>query len=387
MGSAGALLRVTRQVVIVVGAGALGAALCSTTVRMAGMGEDTANPVVRARNSGSVTPRPMSGSERKALEVLERAAAAEQRTPYQGVKFVYAGSQTGVLVDVKHDPGDGTRVSLRGGEPADSDADREAGQLVAAGEIALNGAALAALSLRYGLSLDGVRLCNGRRALTVRVSRLSDRRTAAQFQVDERTGLILRRTLFDPGGGLVRDEGYVELDVPTAPPPRGPSRDPGDETAGRDVEKFGAPDTQLHTGDLDDMRRDGWPLPDTLPDGLTLVGARAVSTRHAEAVQLSFSDGVFSASLFVQRGQLAPSALDGFRATRMGQATVYTRDGLYRHAVWAGGGYVFTVVGDLPADGVRKSVLSLPHQVPDGSVLARLGRGIDRVGSWVNPLD
>jgi negative regulator of sigma E activity len=384
VGGAGAVFRVTRQVVIVVGAGALGAALCSTTVRLTGMGEDTVNPVVRTRSTGAVTPRPLTGGERKALEVLQRAAAAEQRTPYQGVKFVYAGSQTGVLVDVTHDPDDGTRVHLRSGETPGG----EAGRLVAGtGEIALNGLAFAALSRRYGLSLDGVRQCNGRRALAVRVSRLSDQHTAAQFQIDEDTGLMLRRTLFDPDGAVVRDEGYVELAVqPSVPAQRGPSPD-----ATSNPEQFGLPDQQLDTDDLAELRRHGWPLPDALPDGMTLVGARSVPTRKdgktGDAVQLSFSDGVFSMSLFVQRGQLAPSALDGFHRTTMGRATVYTRDGLYRHAVWSGGGYVFTAVGDLHADGVRRAVLSLPHQVPDGSVLARLGRGIDRVGSWVNPLD
>ena len=50
---------------------------------------------------------------------------------------------------------------------------------------------------------------------------------------------------------------------------------------------------------------------------------------------------------------------------------------------WASGSMVFTVVGDADPSAVDSVVAALPHDPVDGG--SRTGRGIVRVGSWLDP--
>jgi sigma-E factor negative regulatory protein RseB len=104
-------------------------------------------------------------------------------------------------------------------------------------------------------------------------------------------------------------------------------------------------------------------------------------------VQLAYSDGIFAASLFVQQGDLDSRALRGFRRERMAGTTVYTGDGLHRTVVWGGSTAVYTLVLDAPEPLGPQLVAALPHTPADDGAVARLSRGIQRVGSWVNPFD
>jgi sigma-E factor negative regulatory protein RseB len=104
-------------------------------------------------------------------------------------------------------------------------------------------------------------------------------------------------------------------------------------------------------------------------------------------VQLAYSDGLFAASLFVEQGGLDDGALRGFDRTQLAGTTVYVRTGLHRTVVWAGRTAVYTLVLDAPESLTPELVAALPHRPPDNGVLARLGRGIDRVGSWADPFD
>jgi hypothetical protein len=47
---------------------------------------------------------------------------------------------------------------------------------------------------------------------------------------------------------------------------------------------------------------------------------------------------------------------------------------------------VFTLLSDAPPETVGAAVRVLPHEkAPRRGLLARLGRGLARVGSWLNP--
>ncbi|HEU0130187.1 MAG TPA: hypothetical protein VFQ85_04255, partial [Mycobacteriales bacterium] len=56
-----------------------------------------------------------------------------------------------------------------------------------------------------------------------------------------------------------------------------------------------------------------------------------------------------------------------------------------RRVVWSGGGTVFTVVADAPAAALEDLVAALPHGDPGPGLGTRLGHGLARVGSWLNP--
>jgi sigma-E factor negative regulatory protein RseB len=89
-------------------------------------------------------------------------------------------------------------------------------------------------------------------------------------------------------------------------------------------------------------------------------------------------------SLFQQPGRLAPAAVDG-------AATLRTADGGAvwrwpgsepRQVVWQGGGHVFTALSDAPTDEILEVVAGLPADPPP-SILTRLRRGLDRMGTWL----
>jgi sigma-E factor negative regulatory protein RseB len=124
-----------------------------------------------------------------------------------------------------------------------------------------------------------------------------------------------------------------------------------------------------------------------LPGGLVLYRARTVTAAGSTALQLTYSDGLFTASVFAQRGRLDTAHLPGFAAETVGGEQVYAREGLYRQLVWPGGDTVYTLVTDSPDEAVAQIVAVWPHGPQQGGLLSRVGRGIDRMGSWINPFE
>jgi sigma-E factor negative regulatory protein RseB len=115
--------------------------------------------------------------------------------------------------------------------------------------------------------------------------------------------------------------------------------------------------------------------------------ATELTTDGHRVVQVAYSDGLFAVSLFVEPGDLDAGALDGFHREQLAGATVYVRTGLHRTLIWAGRTAVYALVVDAPADLAPQLVAALPHRPADDGVVARLSRGIDRVGSWANPFN
>lgn len=378
------VLRAARQVALVVGAGALGAALCSTGVRMSGPGSEQTLPLQPAGGAAQSTPRVLDDAERRALDVLRRASVAERTLSYSGTKYLSGHSSSGntaVMAELRHRPGVGTWVRTSGaGEPAPEDRPGAGvGRLVGPESSSdLEPRALAALTGRYALALAGTSVCAGRRATVVEARDLGSRQVAARFWVADDSGLLLRRELYDEERRTVRATAFVDLTVgPAAAAPGPEPSTPSGRPAGR----------LLGAGDLDRLRADGWHLPTELPGGLVLHAAKRMTMAGQTVVQLSFSDGLFTASLFAQHGRLDAGRLTGFRPERLAGTEAWTRPGLYRQTVWTGGGTVWTLVTDAPDQRVERLVSSLPRTAPDEAMLSRVGRGIGRVGSWANPFD
>lgn len=368
-------VRAARRVALVAGAGALGAAVCSVGVGAVSP-EDRTGSVIRPAEVYEPA-RTLSAGERRALNLLRRAVTAERTVPYSGTKWLSSEASGGAVTvaDVRHDPAHGSWYHVTtpaGGAAAPSGTVPDA-------EVAdLDGEALAALGHHYELVVRGRDHCAGRPVTVVEARRLGTERVAGRFWLDQATGLLLRRELYDAAGSIVRATVFVQLDSGAAAAPV-----PAGSLATTDV----AEPEVLHDDDLTGLRRAGWELPDVLPGGMERYRATRMTTDGHLVVQLAYSDGLFTASLFVEQGRLDTESLAGFRPETLGGATVHVRTGLHRTLVWSGRTAVYTLVLDAPGTLAPDVVAALPHTPVDDSLVARLNRGIGRVGSWANPFD
>jgi hypothetical protein len=125
----------------------------------------------------------------------------------------------------------------------------------------------------------------------------------------------------------------------------------------------------------------GWRFPRALPGHLELFAADNTSPGY---LYLGYSDGLSVVSVFIQSGVLDEERLRGWHAEQRSGHTIWIRDSAGQETIWASGGHVYTVFADAPADMVDAVVAALPHEpVPD--LWTRLGRGANRLLSWVNP--
>jgi sigma-E factor negative regulatory protein RseB len=184
---------------------------------------------------------------------------------------------------------------------------------------------------------------------------------------------LLRRETFDRAGRLVRSSAFTSVTVgPQAP----------------DVVPAGSSTDQLDPTAIAAMRRAGWHIPAALAGDLELYDARMRTHDGDRVLHLSYSDGLMTLSLFVQRGRLGTTKLAGFTRQQVSGAPVWVRPTTPERVVWGGGGRVFTLLSDAPSETVRAAVVVLPHEkAPKSGLLARLGRGLARLGSWLNPFD
>jgi hypothetical protein len=95
---------------------------------------------------------------------------------------------------------------------------------------------------------------------------------------------------------------------------------------------------------------------------------------------LEYSDGLYVASLFVQRGTLAPD-MPGWQPVRMAGEQAYVSG----HSVtWARAGLVYTTITDASPQAVTEVVGMLPPRSSPG-LLDRLLRGFARLSRLVDP--
>ena len=355
---------------------ALAASLGTGRARRLTAGLAGAGVLLIAVPAGAAVPRP--DDEPAALEMLERAARASWALPYSGTKFVAAWHPAGTstsLVDVRNDPLRGTTMAASPTAAGGGDDGDDVLLVTASG---LDGRLLQALVDSYSLRRADPGRCAGRTAEVVEAVRDGD--VAGRFWVDRESGLLLRREVYDDEGRRVRSSAFVDLLLGESGPPMadGTSR-PSSRGSRRAVP----------LGRLADMRDDGWHVPTELPGGLRLFEARTgAGDRDGRVLHLAYSDGLSTASLFVQSGTPGDRPPEGFVQRDVGGHATWVRDGAPERVVWGGGGRVWTLVTDAPVNDVDAVVAALPHdEPPDEGLRARLARGLSRVGGWLNPFD
>jgi negative regulator of sigma E activity len=328
-----------------------------------------------------VLPAPLAAATSKhddsdeAIGWLQRAAAAPERVSFRATQFVTSWGPQGAssaLLEILNAAEQGSQISVLGAGASNGVKAfmQRAGHN---GGPAVDGGPLSLLTSTYDVQLAGGAEIIGRPTVLVEARR-PDRTLAARFWIDRATGLLLQRHLFTMDGrDLVRATVYTTLRIergdflshlpPTLPDPS--------------VESLG-------TGGAGQLRAEGWNCADRLPDSLKLYGVH----RDAEgSVQLSYSDGLFTVSVFEQRGRLDPAALAGYTATTTTDgAPVYVRYGMPSYAVWSSDGIVYTLVGDIPYDVMARVVAAFPHDVPDpAGAIDRIGNGLAKMTRWLTP--
>jgi sigma-E factor negative regulatory protein RseB len=335
--------------------------------------------VLGATSAGAVPLRApfvgYGGDDERAVDLLRRSAAAMSRTSYSGTRVLSAwgrDSTTTVLVDVEHVAGQGTRLSMRGGGIADDTA-----TFLAAGEEGrghtLGVRMFDLLTESYAVSLGPADSVAGRSSRVVEVSR--GHSLAARLWIDDRSGLLLRREVFDHAGRLVRESTFIDVDVDDGVPrfmahlpPVPPDSD------GRSID----------VGSRPALEAEGWDCPGQAGE-MRLVGIEAMERNGA--VHMTYSDGLTRMSVFEQRGSLDPDSVRGFERLRLGDQVVHVREGMPTYALWQEDGLVFTVVTDGPLGTVARVVASEPvTRAPEPDFWERVAGGMTRLGDWASPL-
>lgn len=320
-------------------------------------------------------PTPARGDDSAAVAALRRAVAAPRRVAYVGVREVNGvtrGQAATFQIEVRHVPGQGTRFQVPSG------LDETTATFVTQGETAerqgLAGGRLDQLVAGYDLTVAGTGSVAGRSASVVSAS--NDGALAARFFIDEATGMLLRRELYD-AGRLVRSSSFVSVSTATSgfishlPP------------------ELDAPvATTVSTRLAPSLNDDGWTCPADLDDDFALTKLHQIQV-DGDVLHAAYSDGLSTVSVFEQRGSLDDSGLVGFRHVVVGGSPVTLKEGLPTVAVWESAGTVYTVVTDAPAGTAARIIASLPHDEPsaqsdDG---LRVTRGLTRIGSFLTPGD
>jgi sigma-E factor negative regulatory protein RseB len=323
-----------------------------------------------APNVRAAVSSPATAAEReRGLRLLSQAAAAGRSASYQGVESIDDTTLTGpstMVATVWHRGGGLTVTQLAGGRP---EAAHDGAGRAPEGVFGVTTTLVGLLGKNYVPMYLGTGSLVGRDALIVAVQR-TDGSTAARFWLDERTLLPLRRDVYDTSARLVSDDRFTSVRFgPTGMPKA---------AAGPSSAAWTTVPSPARL--LSQLNGQGCPIPVTLPGGLSLYAAARATTPTGQVADLGFSDGLSMVSLFVERGTL-PSKMPGWQQARISGRAVYVAQ---HEVTMSGRGCVYTMVTDAPPKTVDAVVGALPANGQPG-FLGRLGRGLSRLGSDLDP--
>ena len=171
---------------------------------------------------------------------------------------------------------------------------------------------------------------------------------AARWWIDDDTGVLLWHETYNETGSVELSFGFTRINII--------------HTAGiidhfprRLVVPNG--DVALTLSNTPRLEAAGWTCPADLA-GLSLTRLRSNSTVDPTGVQLGYTDGLVTVSVFEQRGRLAV-APDG--ASWDPALEAYVWHGASEAATWQSGDTVFTVVTDGSEALLATAVDALPH--------------------------
>jgi len=311
----------------------------------------------------------------RAVRLLAEAVVAGRTTDYIGTQFVmlWAGDgQRSATVQVAHRAGSGSLIEVEQTATTHGHRTFEPDRVASASTAGLSDQVLALVARNYVVTLEGVEEVIGRRADVVAVRR-PDGTPAQRLWIDRDSRLVLRRKFYDSAGGLVRQTAFVSL------------RRERPSFAGTMPVAAVTADGAVETGDAAAARDARWRLPDNAPAGMVALDSSVRGSGASAVLRVTYSDGLGTLSLFEQPGRLDASGLDGWERGRIAGVPVWISRGYPRRIVWSGDDRVYTVVAECHDPAVEHVVRSLPRGQVSQGLGDRLGRGVRRVGSWVNP--
>ncbi len=251
--------------------------------------------------------------------------------------------------------------------------DAEAGQLVRLGQVQALPFTVAEADRNYDVGVDGRAQLRTGPAVAVGFRR--DDVLRERLYVDDATSLVVRRETYDVAGAPVRVAALTDLQVTDAQMEQM-------EAAGETALAHREP---LSPRRVRRMAGHGWDVPTTVGAGFELRAGFTVD--EGAAVQLVYSDGLYTLSVYEQPGRVDARALDGAVRSDRDGIPVYRWPGAEpERMVWNGDEHTFTAVTDAPADVLMDAVGDLPHD-PAPALATRLTRGLSRLGSWLWPFD
>jgi sigma-E factor negative regulatory protein RseB len=330
----------------------------------------------------TVLSRLTKGQQVMGMRLLNGAAVAGLSASYQGTELI---SQSGVdgsvntISQVWHQGGGLTLVETSSGTtsaaapPAASEvASSDPASGAPEGVFGVTKSLVTLLGKHYVAVYRGGGAAVGRTATVVELYRF-DGSLAARYWLDKQTMVPLRRELFDTSDTVIGEDSFVEVTF-------GASAGPGAAGAAQAQSQQAWVAASPPVRFLTSLAGQGWLVPESLPGELPLYAAAWTRTASGKVVDLEYSDGLYVVSLFVQRGTLA-SNMPGWQQVNVNGQQAFVSG----HSVtWARPGFVYTMIADAPPQTMTQVVGTLPRGNSPG-VLGRLGRGLARLASAINP--
>lgn len=345
----------------------------------------------------TVTPAAAARDNSDWRWLIDRAAQAAEKEAYVGESLLvaYEGDESSVSTFIVQSTGDGeisvvdrSRYAVRLGDDGGSVADHERGWFfpLPAADLAKAHKALNRLEAKYHVEVLGSDRLLDRPCTRLEVTRRSDGRLVERLWVDDKSGLLLRRETYAGEDQMLRMVAYLRLDL-------SPENNPRIEQEIRPTrgQRPGQARRELQVGDVDALGRAalrdaGWVVPEELSHDYLIDGTYALTAGDSQPLQSVYSDGLYTVSLFEQRGRLDPATLPGgAEVTGEFGFDAYTWPGAVpRRVVWEAEGVTWSLVGDAPPDEFSAIIDSLPQPQPD-RITERLRRGLSRLWAWVSP--
>jgi negative regulator of sigma E activity len=354
----------------------------SSTLGQFPLASDALNAVMLADSSGltaSLSP-PLEGptiatgptmTSAEARSTMQRAADAAHSVSYSGHQMFLANRSGGAIVAQ-------IEVEARAGQGCQVMVNSQTGQQLLKGftpaiisSRIVDEELLSLLERNYGLSAARGAGVAGRSATVVTAIHDGSYVAAARWWIDDATGIVLWQETYDKSGAVDLSFGFTSVSVSRA-----------DNILEHLPPRLAVPrtNTSLSLSSVAELSASGWSAPRKLA-GLSLVRLRSDRAADPEAVQLVYSDGLTTISVFERRGRLTvvPQGSQWDAALE-----AHVRRGASGVASWQSGATVFAVVTDGPAGLLDAAVAALPHSGAETpTTLGRIKAGWARILSDV----
>lgn len=241
-----------------------------------------------------------------------------------------------------------------------------------------------ALADKYEIEVVGAEPLLERPATMLEMRRRDGGVLRERLWLDDESGLLLRRESYD-GETLLRLFAYLSLTLDTTVPEGPMTNRGGAPNLQRLALRSGGAEEEAALIRLATLRADGFAAPKRLPGGYQ-ADSIFHGARDRQPLHLVYGDGLYTVSLFQQRGRIDWNRLPagGQPVKAFGGRSRLWPDAVPTRMVWEAEGITYTLVGDAPPDEFLAIARALPQAEPDHP-LQRLLKGLSRLWSWVSP--